>query len=642
MRLFKIVCLLVSLMPVKNGFAQNVTSTEEKGIIALLDSAETVSLNDPAQCLQYASEVLSRFPYKGNEIYHIRALLFSANSQKMLSRKEEALQSAAKAIVLSREIGDQDLLYRATHMKGTIFGLYDDQDSTLIYYQKAIDLYQPGFDQYLLSSSYMGIGQTYQAMNNPVKAEEYILKGYELASSDEYSKLFALASIIGFYADNNSPKYLPFVDTLANTDFYKNASRESLMAHFISFLLLDEATDEEKEIKLREVYEFGKANSSLVNQVNYGMTLYDQLQKMKKYEEGFHLLKEIQRISIEANNQFKLADITYALYENSKVRNDLKSALEYLEQHTDIYDQLLSEQNRDKIAELNIRFEAAQKDHEIEQQKAKIAQQHRDRNFFILMAVMLAALVIFVFLFFRNRAISMQRLAESEKVIHQQETAQLQKEKELAELTATLESQERERNRIARDLHDGLGSMMSGISSQIEYLKSQQDFEKSGHPQLVQLRDLVNEATSELRRTSYELMPAKLLRLGLEPAIRDLCLNLLIKNGIQPSLEINADLTALNPEQQLTLYRIIQELFNNIVKHSGAKDVLIQFNQFDDEISLVVEDDGKGFDVANQKLNGGLGLGSLSNRVNLLKGFLDIGSTPGEGTTVTVNFPIGA
>lgn len=335
-----------------------------------------------------------------------------------------------------------------------------------------------------------------------------------------------------------------------------------------------------------------------------------------------------------------LAGVTKALYENSKSRGDLTGALQYLERHSEIRDSLLSDENTNRISELNIKFETAQKDHEIEQQKIKLNQERRDRNFFILLALMLFAMAIIILIYFRNRARSSQRIAEQQKVIHRQETEQMQKEKEVAELTATLESQEKERNRIARDLHDGLGSMMSGISSQIEYLRAQPAIEQVSQPYLAQLKDMVKDATSELRRTSYELMPAKLLRQGLEPAIRDLCLNLLVKNGIEPSLEISADLISLHPEEQLTLYRIIQELLNNIVKHAAARHVLIQFTRFDNELSLVVEDDGKGFDVATKKLDGGLGLGSLGSRVNLLKGFLDIASTPGEGTTVTVNFNV--
>ena len=325
---------------------------------------------------------------------------------------------------------------------------------------------------------------------------------------------------------------------------------------------------------------------------------------------------------------------------HSKDRGDLPAALKYLERHSDLRDSLLSEENTNRISELNIQFETAQKDQEIEQQQIKLEQERRNRNFFIALALLLSTLAGVVFIYFRNRARLAQRIADQEKIIHRQETEQLQKEKELVELTATLETQEKERNRIARDLHDGLGSMMSGISSQIEYLRAQPYVEQAAQPHLTQLREMVKEASSELRRTSYELMPAKLLRQGLEAAISDLCLNLLVKNGIEPSLEINMDLNTLNPEQQLTLYRIIQELLNNVVKHAEAKTAMIQFTRFDEEVSLVVEDDGKGFDVTARKLEGGLGLGSLGSRVSLLKGFLDIASTPGVGTTVTMNFSI--
>jgi signal transduction histidine kinase len=326
------------------------------------------------------------------------------------------------------------------------------------------------------------------------------------------------------------------------------------------------------------------------------------------------------------------------LYENARSRGNLAEALSYLERHSFLRDSLLSDENADRISELNIRFETAQKDREITGQKVSLEQARRNRNFLIVLTSLLLALAVVVFVYFRNRARTARRLAHQEKVIHEQETERMMREKEVAELTASLETQERERNRIARDLHDGLGSLMSGISSQIEYLRAQPSIGENGRPQLVQLREMVNEATSELRRTSYELMPAKLLRQGLEPAIRDLCLNLLVKNGLEPTLEVNTDLSTLDSDQQLTLYRIIQELLNNIVKHADAKNVFLQFSHYDDEISVVVEDDGKGFDVKARTVDGGLGLGSLQSRVNLLKGFLDIASLPGEGTTVTVNF----
>ena len=620
--------------------AQEDVSDQNKPLQALLDSSDYYALKDPAHALELATQILTQYPRKGNETYHIEAMLNAANSEKMRSGKQEALAYARQAISLSQQIQDQELLMRSYFMKASIFGQDDDKDSSLVAYQQVIDLYKYGMDNYFISSAYTNIGLVYSSIGNYPKAEEYLLKGYQSTTGDEYAKIFALASVISYYVSRDNPRYLPYLDTMAMSDFYKKASAASFMAHFDSFLLLDEATDVEKVKTLREVYTHSKSNSSLVNQVGFGMKLYAQLDQMHLYQDAYRLLLELLQKAKESQNGVHLAGVTRALYENSKSRGDLNGALEYLERHSEIRDSLLSDENTNRISELNIRFETVQKDHEIGQQKIKLEQERRDRNFFILLALMLFTMAIIVFIYFRNRARSSQRIAEQQKVIHRQETEQMQKEKEVAELTATLESQEKERNRIARDLHDGLGSMMSGISSQIEYLRAQPAVEQVSQPYLAQLKDMVKDATSELRRTSYELMPAKLLRQGLEPAIRDLCLNLLVKNGIEPSLEISADLVSLHPEEQLTLYRIIQELLNNIVRHAEARHVLIQFTRFDDELSLVVEDDGKGFDVTTKKLDGGLGLGSLGSRVNLLKGFLDIASTPGEGTTVTVNFSV--
>ncbi len=621
-------------------YAQENAAEEKNPIQILLDSSDFYALKDPARALAFANQILSQYPRKGNESYHVEAMLNAANSEKMRSGKQEALRYARQAISLSEQLSNQELLMRSWFMKATVFGQDDDRDSSLVAFQKVIDLYQDGMDAYFISAAYTNIGLVYSSIGNYSKAEEYLLKGYRLTTGDEYAKIFALASVISFYVARDNLRYLPYLDTMAMSDFYKKASAASFMAHFDSFLVLDEATDAEKVKTLREVYTYSQTHSSLVNQVGFGMKLYAQLDQMHLYQDAYRLLRELEAKAKESQNGVHLAGVTRALYENSKSRGDLTGALQYLERHSEIRDSLLSDENTNRISELNIKFETAQKDHEIEQQKIKLEQERRDRNFFILLALLLTGMAIIVFVYFRNRARSSQRIAEQQKVIHRQETEQMQKEKEVVELTATLESQEKERNRIARDLHDGLGSMMSGISSQIEYLRAQPAVEQASNPHLAQLKDMVKEATAELRRTSYELMPAKLLRQGLEPAIRDLCLNLLVKNGIEPSLEISADLITLHPEQQLTLYRIIQELLNNIVKHAKARHVLIQFTRFDDELSLVVEDDGTGFDVANKKLDGGLGLGSLGSRVNLLKGFLDIASTPGEGTTVTVNFSV--
>ena len=254
----------------------------------------------------------------------------------------------------------------------------------------------------------------------------------------------------------------------------------------------------------------------------------------------------------------------------------------------------------------------------------------------------MTSLVVMIFIFFRNKARTARRLAEQDRVIHEQERQRMIRETELAELTASLETEERERNRIARDLHDGLGSLMSGISAQVEFLRSLPEVSDVGSVQLNRLREMVKDATSDLRRTSHELMPVGLLRHGLESAVSDLCMNLLVRNGIEPQFEFPEHFGSLSQDEELILYRIVQELLNNIVRHARATQVLLQFTRFEDDVSLVVEDNGVGFNVSDLDSRGGLGLGSLKSRLDLLKGVMDIASSPGDGTTVTINYKTSA
>jgi signal transduction histidine kinase len=611
---------------------------EVRHVQSLLDSSEELKLKDPQRSLVFALQALDWLPETGYEKMRVFANLRAANSEKIASHKEAALQYVNEAATISASIQDSNLMMRSAFMKATIFGFYDDADSALVYYQRTINYYKPGYDVFYAANAYTNIGGLFRNMGEEEKAETYFLKGYAISRGDNYAWIFTLSRLISFYTSQQNPKYLSYLDTFYISDFAKSASKATVAAHFYTFLNLSDATLEEKEKKLTEIYQFSKQQGSATHQVEFGLKLNALLAEQNKHEASKTLLYELMNIAGEANNGRLEAEVNHALYENAKALGENVKALTFLERASEISDSLHVADQQKQIQELNVRFEVAQKDHEIERQQLNLEQAGRNRNFLILIIALLGSMITVAILYFKNRIRSARRLREQEEIIHQRDKEKLIHEKEVVQLTASLESQEKERNRIARDLHDSLGSTMSGISSQIEYLRAQPNVDELSRHHLVQLRDLVKDATAELRRTSYELMPANLLRQGLEPAIQDLCVNLLAKNGIHPTLEIPSPLDALNPDQQLTLYRIIQELLNNIVKHAKAKEVLIQLTHFEDQVTLIIEDDGVGFDVAARMKDGGLGLGSLRSRVDLLKGTLDIASGKGEGTTVTVSF----
>src|SRR5688500_17996574 len=137
-REFAVFCIIFICLFIK-GNSQVIPVEDKPAIQALIDSSDYYLLKDPAHSLYFAIEILQKVPYKGNELIHVEALLNAANSEKMLSRTEEALRYAEEALDVSIQVDDREVVMRSYYMKATIFSHDDDTDSALIYYQKAID-----------------------------------------------------------------------------------------------------------------------------------------------------------------------------------------------------------------------------------------------------------------------------------------------------------------------------------------------------------------------------------------------------------------------------------------------------------------------------------------------------------------------
>jgi len=203
-------------------------------------------------------------------------------------------------------------------------------------------------------------------------------------------------------------------------------------------------------------------------------------------------------------------------------------------------------------------------------------------------------------------------------------------------MNAMMEGQEAERTRIAKDLHDGLGGLLStvkahfgNIQSEIKKIESLQVYNRA--------QEMMDEACEEVRRISHNLMPGALRLEGLKTAIEQLGKELSEAHTFEVKVEAINFNSRMQETQEVFIFRIIQETLNNIVKHANAKNVLIQISETDDEYHFIIEDDGKGFDPI--QIKSGLGLKSIQSRVDFLKGNLDIDTRPGIGTTVSFHIP---
>jgi len=211
-------------------------------------------------------------------------------------------------------------------------------------------------------------------------------------------------------------------------------------------------------------------------------------------------------------------------------------------------------------------------------------------------------------------------------------------EKQIVAMTSMLESQETERSRMAKDLHDGLGSMLSGIKLNLSSLKGNMILKESDEQLFNKSMLQLNSAITEMRRVAHNMMPEALLKFGLNEAIRDYCDGINESNLVKIKFIFLGSDKPLDKSVEIVLYRIVQELSNNAIKHAEAKNIFIQLNRHAKGISLTVEDDGKGFNSALS--NKGAGLKNVQSRVDFLKGMLEINSTPGEGSALNVEIPL--
>ena len=211
-------------------------------------------------------------------------------------------------------------------------------------------------------------------------------------------------------------------------------------------------------------------------------------------------------------------------------------------------------------------------------------------------------------------------------------------EKQMLALNSILKGQEDERSRMAKDLHDGVGGMLSGIKLNLSSMKGNIIIHEKDAQLFNKSITQLDSAIAEMRRVAHNMMPEALIKFGLSEAIQDYC------DGINESNMVKLKFTPLGVDKtiekstEVILYRIIQELSSNAIKHAAAKNIFIQLNQHAKGLSLVVEDDGNGFDTT--QITKGAGLQNIQSRVDYLRGHLSIESGANKGTSVNIEIPL--
>lgn len=297
------------------------------------------------------------------------------------------------------------------------------------------------------------------------------------------------------------------------------------------------------------------------------------------------------------------------------------SAFIYQQYFLNLQESIAMESNQKEILQLQANFK-------IEQQKLlqreELEKQKFLRNIIIAIAVFFIVIILFVLNHYR---LKQQNKFQTELNRQQQET-----------LKTTITVQDRERKRIAEDLHDSLGSILSAAKLKLSAVEEDSMAQPDEKEKLKDTLLLIDEALAEMKNIAYNIMPATLSRLGLTAALQNLFNRIGTKSGIKINYTTHGFVERLDETTELSIYRIIIESVNNVVNHAAAKNVTVQLLKHEDYINIIIEDDGIGFDL-NEKSFSGNGLSNIDSRIKNLKGNINIDTRPGRGTTILVDIP---
>lgn len=607
------------------------------------------------------------------EVYNQLAFLYRR------SDKDRALKYLDTAAAISTQLNYQSGLVGAYNRYGIVYKYKAQYEKSINYYEKSIAIARQLKDTGAIADVYNNIGNVYKLQGMPVQASEAFIHAMKLreAIADTPGLAAAYSNLSYLYADQKNFR-LSIENNQKSIDLYAIVKDSFELArgytqmgfihyyqnHFDSAIyyaniglkifeqmgdkvetaillnnmgnILSESGQPQKagpylEKALRLNIELGDSTGIYTSHISLAQT-YIFLHDYTKAEQ--HLttaLAILEQIHGAINYYIETYLVASQLYKNKK---DYKRAYEYIVKYKNLSDTLINENNVRTIAELQEKYDSDKKDLLIENKELEIRSTNarlRQRNIIaIILAALIAVIVLAAYLLYNRYKLKKQQEL-NEVIIKQQELRS----------KAVIDAEEQERTRIAKDLHDGIGQQLSAVkllANSLEHTNT----ETEHNTKLTNLKTILDDSIKEVRAISHNMMPNALFKLGLNSAIREF-IDKISSTGL---LKIDLQIIELNKQLDKTteviLYRVIQELVNNIIKHAQAHSIGIQIINHDDTmLNILVEDDGVGFDTGNKNSFSGIGLKNIISRIEYINGTVEFDSSPGRGTTVIIDVPIG-
>ena len=358
--------------------------------------------------------------------------------------------------------------------------------------------------------------------------------------------------------------------------------------------------------------------------------------RLKKCDSALAYYKKADAITISGN--IKKSKLLF--YENMadlfELCEDLTQALTYLKKRDSIVEVVNDSAQNRALIDAERKYKTSEKEKEL-----LISEKRQEQNKTI--AVALAGLLAFgsiIFYLLHKNTKRKQRIAEQEREIEIQKTEKVLKEQELNTIDAMIAGQEKERKKLAEDLHDSVGATLAAAKLQFNHLSQHRDKLDTMDELFTKTGSLLDDAYSEIRSMAHLKNSGVIAKNGLLPALEKLAKNASSTNGLQVTVENFGLEKRLDSAHEITIFRIIQELVTNIIKHAEATEANISLTPHEEELSIIIEDNGKGFNPRAIIDQEGMGLANIERRVEHIEGTIEVDSTPGKGTTILIDIPL--
>lgn len=509
-------------------------------------------------------------------------------------RLKDALEHQISALKIYQQLKHDKWIGYSLNNIAIIHNNLGNLEKALEYHQKALEYRIKLNDREGEATSYGNMANLFANMKDTVQAVDYYRRAIDLSRNLQKDDLLSAN-----------------LSNMANIFMARKNYNEALKLY-------------NESLKIRENTGDSKGISSTLSRIG---TVYTETGKYrdaaKALNRSLQIAQSISTIEEQLSSLLGLAKL-------KALTNKPDSAIYLMKLYIATKDSVYDARIKQQIIDVQSQYETEKLEQDLELVKkekeftdAKL--QNRKTQLLLLISLFFLAIVGGIFLFYRHH--QKQKSAAAAERIKEQEIR----------MNAVFQAQEEERRRIAKELHDGVGQTITAIrlnyqslamkASEIE-LKS--DFGK--------IEEMLDSAGKEVRSISHQMIPRELEQFGLTAAIEGM-LNLnLEKTPVQYQFQHSGFTERINPQIELVLFRILQELISNVIKHSKAGNLNVQLIKIRSHVSLTVSDDGIGFDV-EQKEKNGIGLLNIASRIDAIKGHLHYESAPNAGTTVTIRIP---